>query len=73
MFLFSILGNTTYALSILAKSMDWAYLTTNAGWLAGSGLTVFLDALVSALGRTEMWKLTGMAGPLSIYVLPQCE
>jgi solute carrier family 66 (lysosomal lysine-arginine transporter), member 1 len=35
LFFFSILGNTTYALSICAKSMDKAYLMTNAGWLAG--------------------------------------
>lgn len=46
MFLFSILGNTTYCLSIFAKSMEWEYLLTNAGWIAGSGLTVFLDAMV---------------------------
>ncbi|EAU86053.2 hypothetical protein CC1G_07132 [Coprinopsis cinerea okayama7 len=46
LFFFSILGNTTYALSICAKSMDRAYLLTNAGWLAGSALTVFLDIFV---------------------------
>ncbi|KAF5338949.1 hypothetical protein D9611_008785 [Ephemerocybe angulata] len=46
LFLFSILGNTTYCLSIIAKSVDKAYLLTNAGWLAGSGLTVFLDLFV---------------------------
>ncbi|TFK28046.1 PQ-loop-domain-containing protein [Coprinopsis marcescibilis] len=46
LFFFSILGNTTYALSICAKSMDKQYLLTNAGWLAGSGLTVFLDIFV---------------------------
>ncbi|KAH6908015.1 PQ loop repeat-domain-containing protein [Coprinopsis sp. MPI-PUGE-AT-0042] len=46
LFFFSILGNTTYALSICAKSMDKAYLLTNAGWLAGSALTVFLDLFV---------------------------
>lgn len=46
LFVFSILGNSTFCLSIVAKSMDRAYLTKNAGWLAGSGLTVFLDAFV---------------------------
>ncbi|KDQ62298.1 hypothetical protein JAAARDRAFT_30194 [Jaapia argillacea MUCL 33604] len=46
LFLFSITGNTTYALSICASSMDPKYLLKNASWLAGSGLTVFLDVFV---------------------------
>ncbi|KAF8195449.1 PQ loop repeat-domain-containing protein [Pholiota molesta] len=46
LFFFSIFGNTTYALSILVKSMDWAYLVKNGGWLAGNLLTVFLDIFV---------------------------
>lgn len=35
LFLFAILGNTTYALSICAASMDREYLITNGSWLAG--------------------------------------
>ncbi|RDB18024.1 putative vacuolar amino acid transporter YPQ1 [Hypsizygus marmoreus] len=46
LFFFAIFGNITYALSICTKSMDPKYLFTNAGWLAGSVLTVFLDVIV---------------------------
>ncbi|CAA7262986.1 unnamed protein product [Cyclocybe aegerita] len=46
LFFFSICGNTTYALSICAKSMDKDYLIKNGGWLAGSACTVFLDIFV---------------------------
>ncbi|KAF9468502.1 PQ loop repeat-domain-containing protein [Collybia nuda] len=46
LFFFAIFGNATYAWSICAKSMDEHYLLMNAGWLAGSALTVFLDAFV---------------------------
>ncbi|KAH8104689.1 PQ-loop-domain-containing protein [Cristinia sonorae] len=46
LFLFSIAGNTTYALSILAASMEYRHLVANAAWLAGSLLTVFLDIFV---------------------------
>ncbi|KAF9046740.1 PQ loop repeat-domain-containing protein [Panaeolus papilionaceus] len=46
LFFFAIFGNTTYALSICAKSMDREYLIKNGGWLAGSFLTVFLDIFV---------------------------
>jgi len=46
LFLFSITGNTTYALSICAASMDPKYLLKSASWLAGSSLTVFLDVFV---------------------------
>jgi hypothetical protein len=35
MFLFTISGNATYALSIVAASVDLKYLITNASWLAG--------------------------------------
>lgn len=35
LFVFSILGNTTYALSIIAASRDADYLIRNASWLAG--------------------------------------
>ncbi|KAF8918998.1 PQ loop repeat-domain-containing protein [Mucidula mucida] len=48
LFFFAIFGNTTYAWSICAKSMEKDYLVTNASWLAGSALTVFLDVIVLA-------------------------
>ncbi|OAX42864.1 PQ-loop-domain-containing protein [Rhizopogon vinicolor AM-OR11-026] len=46
LFVFSIMGNLTYTLSIIAASRNADYLIRNASWLAGSGLTVFLDILV---------------------------
>ncbi|KAF8158357.1 PQ loop repeat-domain-containing protein [Crassisporium funariophilum] len=46
LFFFAIFGNTTYSLSICAKSMDKDYLIMNGGWLAGSVLTIFLDIFV---------------------------
>ncbi|KAF8133783.1 PQ-loop-domain-containing protein [Boletus edulis] len=46
LFLFAILGNLTYALSIVAVSMERDYLIRNGSWLAGSALTVFLDLIV---------------------------
>ncbi|KAJ7761596.1 PQ loop repeat-domain-containing protein [Mycena maculata] len=46
LFYFAILGNVTYSWSIIAKSTDRDYLITNASWLAGSALTVFLDLIV---------------------------
>ncbi|KAI0052709.1 PQ-loop-domain-containing protein [Auriscalpium vulgare] len=46
MFVFSIMGNVTYGLSICVSSMEWEHLVVNASWLAGSLLTVFLDVLV---------------------------
>ncbi|KAF8867789.1 PQ loop repeat-domain-containing protein, partial [Infundibulicybe gibba] len=45
LFFFAIFGNLAYAWSICAKSMDSQYLIKNAGWLAGSTLTVFLDTI----------------------------
>ncbi|KAH7885325.1 PQ-loop-domain-containing protein [Phlebopus sp. FC_14] len=48
LFLFAILGNTTYSLSIIVVSTDRDYLIRNASWLAGSGLTVLLDVFVLA-------------------------
>ncbi|KAL5524333.1 RTC2 [Sanghuangporus sanghuang] len=46
LFLFSIAGNVTYVLSICTESMSSRHLVANAAWLAGSGLTVFLDVFV---------------------------
>ncbi|WVQ82764.1 hypothetical protein IAT38_004896 [Cryptococcus sp. DSM 104549] len=48
MFFFAISGNITYVLSILLKSLNPRYILANAPWLAGSGLTVFLDLFVLA-------------------------
>ncbi|KAF8503225.1 PQ loop repeat-domain-containing protein [Hysterangium stoloniferum] len=46
LFFFAITGNVTYVASILVISTDGTYLAVNAPWLAGSGLTVFLDIFV---------------------------
>ncbi|KAG8996473.1 hypothetical protein FRB94_008269 [Tulasnella sp. JGI-2019a] len=46
MFIFVIGGNVTYVLSILFESTSKRYLIANASWLAGSGLTIFLDFVV---------------------------
>ncbi|EJC98486.1 PQ-loop-domain-containing protein [Fomitiporia mediterranea MF3/22] len=46
LFMFSIAGNVTYVLSICTASMGARHLIANASWLAGSGLTVFLDVFV---------------------------
>ncbi|KAH9841444.1 PQ-loop-domain-containing protein [Rhodofomes roseus] len=46
LFVYSITGNTTYVLAILAASMDLQHLIANASWIAGSALTVFLDVFV---------------------------
>ncbi|KAJ7610683.1 hypothetical protein B0H17DRAFT_1118018 [Mycena rosella] len=61
LFFFAIVGNLTYSLSILAKSMERDYLVTNASWLAGSALTVFLDLIV--LGQFFYYRQA--AGPSS--------
>jgi len=57
LFFFAIFGNTTYALSICAKSMDRDYLVRNGGWLAGSALTIFLDIFV--LCQFSYYRYTG--------------
>ncbi|KAF8835637.1 PQ-loop-domain-containing protein [Paxillus ammoniavirescens] len=46
LFLFAILGNATYALSIIVVSTERSYLIRNASWLAGSTVTIFLDLCV---------------------------
>jgi solute carrier family 66 (lysosomal lysine-arginine transporter), member 1 len=45
-FLFSCLGNVTYVLSILSLSLEPRFFFINLSWLAGSGGTLLLDALV---------------------------
>jgi hypothetical protein len=53
LFIFTAFGSCTYVLSILAKSLEKEYLITNAGWLAGHGLSCFLDFAVRTSGYPE--------------------
>jgi len=46
LFMFAIAGNVTYVMSICLDSMGRKHLIANSSWLAGSGLTVFLDIFV---------------------------
>ncbi|KAI8888922.1 PQ-loop-domain-containing protein [Backusella circina FSU 941] len=43
MFVFSVVGNITYCLSILFVSLDPTFLLINYPWLLGSGGTLFFD------------------------------
>ncbi|KAG0164449.1 hypothetical protein DFQ30_009942, partial [Apophysomyces sp. BC1015] len=43
MFVFSVVGNITYCVSILLKSLDRTFLLINFPWLLGSGGTLFFD------------------------------
>lgn len=38
--------DVTYIASILFKSREWKYLVTNASWIAGSVVTIFLDFII---------------------------
>jgi len=53
LFFFAICGNVTYATSILAESMDWPYLVTNASWLAGVDTSV--EELTYTNGMIREW------------------
>ncbi|KAJ2826029.1 putative vacuolar membrane transporter for cationic amino acids [Coemansia erecta] len=46
MFAFTVLGNVTYCLSILAMSTERDYLITYAPWLAGAAGTLGFEALI---------------------------
>jgi len=46
LFMFTILGNITYVLSICVLSIQRSHLIANAPWLAGSSLTILLDVVV---------------------------
>ncbi|KAK0548433.1 putative vacuolar membrane transporter for cationic amino acids [Tilletia horrida] len=48
LFVFALLGNSTYVASIMLKSLDPDYLLENASWLVGSLGVVFLDFVVLA-------------------------
>ncbi|WVN85425.1 uncharacterized protein L203_100571 [Cryptococcus depauperatus CBS 7841] len=56
MFFFAISGNITYILSILLKSLDLHYILANAPWLAGAGLTIFLDLFVLTQFAVFSWQ-----------------
>ncbi|WWD09408.1 hypothetical protein V865_007531 [Kwoniella europaea PYCC6329] len=56
MFFFAISGNITYVLSIFFTSMNPRYILANLPWLAGSGLTVFLDLFVLAQFAVFNWQ-----------------
>ncbi|OAD02074.1 hypothetical protein MUCCIDRAFT_121426, partial [Mucor lusitanicus CBS 277.49] len=47
MFVFSVVGNVTYCVSIVLESTDPTYLFINLPWLIGSGGTLFFDFTVS--------------------------
>jgi len=57
LFIFGIMGNLTYALSICVSSMEMEHLIANASWLAGSTLTVLLDVFV--LGQFAYYRRKG--------------
>ncbi|XP_027188915.2 vacuolar histidine transporter YPQ3 [Cicer arietinum] len=46
MFLFALIGNGTYVLSILVRSMDWSIIKPNLPWLVDAGGCVLLDAFI---------------------------
>ncbi|KAK0523884.1 putative vacuolar membrane transporter for cationic amino acids [Tilletia horrida] len=46
LFVFALLGNSTYVASIMLKSLEPEYLLENASWLVGSLGVVFLDFVV---------------------------
>ena len=48
-------SDVTYVLAILLVSRDSRYLIANASWLAGSGLTIFLDIFV--MGQFAVYNL----------------
>ncbi|KAJ2963162.1 hypothetical protein NQZ79_g1878 [Umbelopsis isabellina] len=47
MFVFSVIGNITFAVSILLESQDPTYVAINMPWLYGSAGTLFFDFTVS--------------------------
>lgn len=45
-FMFSVLGNVTYVISILAGSTGYRYLAIHASWVLGSAGTLVLDFII---------------------------
>lgn len=50
------MADLTYVISILIISLEPRYLVANASWLAGSGLTIFLDLFVLAQFARFSWQ-----------------
>ncbi|KAL5707575.1 hypothetical protein ACHQM5_018464 [Ranunculus cassubicifolius] len=46
MFIFALVGNTTYVASILVKSMEWSKIRANLPWLVDAGGCVLLDTCI---------------------------
>ncbi|KAI4386612.1 hypothetical protein MLD38_004530 [Melastoma candidum] len=46
MFLFAIVGNTTYVASILLKNMQWSQVRPNLPWLVDAGGCIVLDIFI---------------------------
>ncbi|XWS58995.1 hypothetical protein CRYUN_Cryun08bG0082200 [Craigia yunnanensis] len=46
MFIFALVGNSTYVASILVKSMDWSIIRPNLPWLVDAGGCVLLDTFI---------------------------
>ncbi|KAI9508897.1 PQ-loop-domain-containing protein [Russula earlei] len=57
LFIFGIMGNLTYALSIWVSSGEMGHLIANASWLAGSTVTMILDIFV--LGQFLYYRRKG--------------
>jgi len=60
LFFFCILGNATYAVSIIVTIRAWRDFVANASWLAGSVLTIFLDLFV--LGQFAYYRRAQLVG-----------
>ncbi|CAJ2671866.1 probable vacuolar amino acid transporter YPQ3 isoform X2 [Trifolium pratense] len=46
MFLFALIGNSTYVASILVRSLDWSTIKPNLPWLVDAGGCVLLDFFI---------------------------
>ncbi|ERM99044.1 hypothetical protein AMTR_s00101p00071870 [Amborella trichopoda] len=47
MFIFALIGNSTYVGSILVRSIEWSKIHPNLPWLVDAGACVLLDSFVS--------------------------
>ncbi|GLJ24499.1 hypothetical protein SUGI_0468050 [Cryptomeria japonica] len=48
MFIFALIGNTTYVGSILVRTLDWKLLKPNMPWLVDAAVCVLLDFFIMA-------------------------
>ncbi|XAR48346.1 hypothetical protein NMG60_11031145, partial [Bertholletia excelsa] len=46
MFIFAVIGNTTYVASILVNSLDWSKLSANLPWLVDAGGCALFDTFI---------------------------